>query len=151
MKAAIVVSVFSLVVGVAGAQLGGIALGQTSGAPAEERPLDVGRNPPSLSEKAHGFEASIPAVVQRKLDADPELRGQHIKVAGNMRRNVTLSGEVTSAHLRKRAGDLAQGVSGVQHVHNDLRVITNPNAPAVGSDAATTDRSDPAHALPQRE
>src|SRR5689334_4961196 len=63
----------------------------------ETRPVDPSRNPPSLSERAHGVEASIPIVVQRKLDGDPELRTQHIKVAGNERRNITLSGEVTSA------------------------------------------------------
>ncbi len=118
----------------------------------ETRPVDPARNPPSLSTQANGVESSIPVVVQRRLDGDPELRTQHIKVAGNERRNITLSGEVTSAALKQRAQDLAQGVSGVQHVHNDI-VIVSPSerrAP-IGDDASTTDRSDPKHRMPQRE
>jgi hypothetical protein len=128
-----------------------VALAQRHDDAIETRPLDPQQNPPSLSERARGAEASLPVVVQRSIDGDPELRTQRVKVAGNERRNITLSGEVTSQRLKDRAGALAQQVSGVQHVHNDIVVLGSRRSADEASDAATTDGSDPAHVLPRRE
>jgi osmotically-inducible protein OsmY len=114
------------------------------------RPLDPERNPPSLSERAKGAEASIPVAVQRSIEGDRELAPYDIKVAGNERRGVTLSGTVPSARLRDRAEQLAESASGSQHVHNDIVVTAHPTDRR-GDDAATTDNSDPARVMPQRE
>jgi hypothetical protein len=114
------------------------------------RPVDPQRNPPSLSERAKGAEASIPLAIQRSIEADRELSAYDIKVAGNERRGVTLSGTVPSARLRDRAERLAENASGAQHVHNDIVVTAHPTTRR-GDDAATTDNSDPARVMPERE
>ena len=116
----------------------------------DTRPLDPAQNPPSLSERAKGAEASIPIAIQRSIEGDPELRPYDIKVAANERRGITLSGTVPSARLRERAEDLAEEASGAQHVHNDI-IVTAVPSDRRGSDAATTDNSDPARVMPQRE
>jgi osmotically-inducible protein OsmY len=116
----------------------------------DARPLDPAQNPPSLSERAKGAEASIPVAVQRSIDGDAELAPYDIKVAANERRNITLSGTVPSAELRDRAEVLARKASGTQHVHNDIIVTSRPSDRR-GDDAATTDESDPARVMPQRE
>ena len=64
---------------------------------------------------------------------------------------MTLSGEVSSEHLRRKAQDLAQSVLGVQHVHNELLVVSRSGRACREDSAATTDHSDPADRLPQRE
>jgi osmotically-inducible protein OsmY len=116
----------------------------------DTRPLDPQQNPPSLSERAKGAEASIPVAIQRSIDGDAELAPYDIKVAANERRNITLSGTVPSARLRDRAEVLARKASGTQHVHNDIIVTSRPSD-LRGDDAATTDRSDPARVMPERE
>lgn len=120
------------------------------GTTVDTRPLDPAQNPPSLSERATGAEASIPVAIQRSIEGDAELQPYDIKVAGNERRGITLSGTVPSARLRERAEDLAEEASGAQHVHNDI-VVTAAPSDRRGSDAATTDNSDPARVMPQRE
>ena len=117
----------------------------------ETRPMSGLENPPSLSERARGAESSLPVVVQRSINGDPELRRENVKVAANERRTVTLSGEVSSERLKDRAERIARTVSGVQHVHNDLVVRGTADELNRGRDAATTDHSDPAHEQPQRE
>ncbi len=116
----------------------------------DTRPLDPAQNPPSLSERATGAEASIPVAIQRSIEGDTELAPYAIKVAANERRGVTLSGTVPSASLRDRAERLAEQVSGAQHVHNDI-VVTPAPSDRRGDDAATTSNSDPAKVMPQRE
>ncbi len=116
----------------------------------DTRPLDPARNPPSLSERAKGAEASIPLAVQRSIAGDRELSAYDIKVAGNERRGVTLSGKVPSERLRNRAERLAEQASGAQHVHNDI-VVSAVQDGRRGDDAATTDASDPARVMPERE
>jgi osmotically-inducible protein OsmY len=54
---------------------------------------------------------------------------------------VTLAGTVTSRDQRRRAEDLAESVSGVKHVHNNLR-ITSSSGAAGGNVGAETPRSD---------
>jgi osmotically-inducible protein OsmY len=114
------------------------------------RPVDPKENPPSLSERAKGAEASIPLAVQRSIEGDRELAPYDIKVAGNERRGITLSGKVPSARLRNRAERLAEQTSGAQHVHNDIIVTAAPDDRR-GDDAATTNKSDPARVMPERE
>jgi len=116
----------------------------------DTRPLDPERNPPSLSERAKGAEAAIPVAIQRSIDGDAELAAYDIKVAGNERRGITLSGTVPSEHLRNRAERLAENASGAQHVHNDI-VVTAAPSDRRGDDAATTSNSDPEKVMPQRE
>jgi len=117
----------------------------------EFRPVNPRENPPSLTERAKGAEASLPVVVQRSIDGDAELKRENVKVAGNESRRITLSGTVSSQRLKDRAQQLAQNVSGVQHVHNDLVVRGTADEVNGGTDAATTDHSDPEHRMPQRE
>jgi osmotically-inducible protein OsmY len=88
--------------------------------------------------------------VQRSIEGDRELAAYDIKVAGNERRGITLSGKVPSERLRNRAERLAEQTSGAQHVHNDIIVSAVPDDRR-GDDAATTDKSDPAKVMPQRE
>ena len=116
----------------------------------DTRPLDPRKNPPSLSERARGAEAAIPVAVQRSIDGDAALAPYDIKVAGNERRNITLSGTVPSVGLRDRAEVLARNVSGSQHVHNDI-VVTGHPSDRRGDDPATTDRTDPERGMPERE
>jgi osmotically-inducible protein OsmY len=49
---------------------------------------------------------------------------------------VTLSGTVTSRMAKRRAEDLADSVSGVEHVQNNLRVI-KPSSVALGGEAVS--------------
>jgi osmotically-inducible protein OsmY len=114
------------------------------------RPVDPKENPPSLSERAKGAEASIPIAIQRSIEGDRELSAYDIKVAGNERRGITLSGKVPSERLRDRAERLAEQASGAQHVHNDIIVSAAPDDRR-GNDAATTNKSDPARVMPERE
>ncbi len=114
------------------------------------RPVDPAANPPSLSERAKGAEASIPITIQRSLKGDAELAPYDIKVAGNERRNITLSGTVPTTALRDKAERIARETSGTQHVHNDIVVTSHPSERR-GDDAATTNRSDPARVMPERE
>src|SRR3954464_8447989 len=102
--------------------LAGVASAQTQQEIKEDqhkefRPVNPLENPPSLTERAKGAEASLPVVVQRSIDGDPDLRRENVKVAGNESRLVTLSGTVSSQQLKDRAERIAQTVSGVQHVH----------------------------------
>jgi hypothetical protein len=91
-----------------------------------------------------------PLTIQRSIEGDRELSAYDIKVAGNERRGITLSGKVPSERLRNRAERLAERASGAQHVHNDIIVSAVPDDRR-GDDAATTDKSDPAKVMPQRE
>ena len=136
----------AVVASCAGLALYGLAAAQD----VDTRPLDPARNPPSLSERAKGAEASIPVAIQRSIEGDPELAPYDIKVAANERRGVTLSGTVPSTRLRDRAERLAETASGAQHVHNDIVVTARPSDRR-GDDAATTDNSDPARVMPERE
>ena len=115
----------------------------------DTRPLDPRQDPPSLSERARGAEAALPVVVQRSIEGDPELRTQNVKVAGNERRNITLSGEVSDPRLKAKAQRLAQSVAGVQHVHNNIVVLGTPES--FEDDPGSPRGSDPLHVMPERE
>ncbi|HEY3799997.1 MAG TPA: BON domain-containing protein [Caulobacteraceae bacterium] len=47
---------------------------------------------------------------------------------------VTLSGTVSDRHAKRRAEDIAESVSGVRHVQNNLRVSDHPGTVAVQTD-----------------
>ncbi|QCG92033.1 BON domain-containing protein [Azospirillum sp. TSH100] len=61
---------------------------------------------------------------------------------------VTLSGTVTDRAARRRAEDIAESVSGVGHVQNDLRVASR-NAPGRSTSVGMGERVEPA--APQGE
>lgn len=63
--------------------------------------------------------------VCERLTDDPLIDASDIEVDVKGR-EVTLSGSVASRGLRRRAEDLAEIVSGVAHVQNNLRVSSNP-------------------------
>jgi hypothetical protein len=115
------------------------------------RPADPRENPPSLSERGSGGEGSLPIVVQRSINGDPELRTQDIRVAGNERRHITLSGYVSEPRLKNKAETLAERVSGVQHVHNNIIVLGGTMDEAEEALNAPTRPSDPLHEKPERE
>ncbi|MDR6773081.1 BON domain-containing protein [Azospirillum sp. BE72] len=68
-----------------------------------------------------------------------------VKVEGG---EVTLSGTVTDRAARRRAEDIAESVSGVGHVQNDLRVASR-NAPGQTTTVGLGERVEPA--APQGE
>ena len=68
-----------------------------------------------------------------------------VKVEGG---EVTLSGTVTDRAARRRAEDIAESVSGVGHVQNDLRVASR-NAPGQTTAVGLGERVEPA--APQGE
>ena len=66
---------------------------------------------------------AINAKVKSKLYADPVVKGTQVNV-NTFKGIVQLSGFVDSQEQKDRAGEIAQQVSGVQGVRNDLVVPT---------------------------
>ncbi len=64
--------------------------------------------------------------------------GIEVEVSGN---EVTLSGTVDSKEAKRRAEDIADSVSGVSHVQNNLRILTNTNASGNENKSKSTDYS----------
>lgn len=75
--------------------------------------------------------------VNDRLTDDGWLDASNVEVAVSDR-EVTLSGTVTDRNAKRRAEDLAEGVSGVSHVQNNIRIKRNE---ATGTDV-DVDRSD---------
>lgn len=78
--------------------------------------------------------------VNDRLSDDPYLDASEVDVAVNGG-EVTLSGTVDSRHARRRAEDIAESVSGVSHVQNNLRQRS-----AAGSTFASAHTSGGSHA-----
>jgi osmotically-inducible protein OsmY len=116
---AITILAVTCLVGVASAQV------HTNDMPGTRNPTG---DRPQLSENASGAEAALVERVRQKLASDTELRDEAIKVEGNERREITLTGTVTSTQLRARAEDLARHVADVQDVENEL-TVGSPIAP----------------------
>lgn len=70
--------------------------------------------------------------VNDRLTDDPYLDATEIEV-GVANREVTLSGTVDSREAKRRAEDLADGVAGVVHVQNNLRVAARAGSAPAGS------------------
>jgi hyperosmotically inducible protein len=66
---------------------------------------------------------TLTAKVKTALAKDPIAKAHEINVT-TFQREVQLSGYVDTQEQKTRAGDVAQGVSGVKTVHNDLVVKT---------------------------
>ena len=81
------------------------------------RGLHRGRGPKSYSRS----DGRILEDVNDRLTDDPFLDASDIEVSVE-KGEVTLSGQVSSRHDKRRAEDLAENVSGVKHVQNNLRV-----------------------------
>lgn len=77
--------------------------------------------------------------VNDRLTDDPYLDASEIEVSVKDS-EVTLSGTVDSRYDRRRAEDIAESVSGVTHVQNNLRVsqITTAGTTAAGTTTGTT-------------
>jgi len=69
--------------------------------------------------------------VSDRLSDDPSLDASGIEVSVESH-EVTLSGEVYSRYDKRRAEDIAEDVSGVTHVQNNLRVNTRATGPDTG-------------------
>jgi osmotically-inducible protein OsmY len=72
--------------------------------------------------------------INDRLTDDPYVDASDIEVSVS-NGEVTLSGTVDSRAVRRRAEDIAEGVSGVTHVQNNMRVQT---ATAAGGTSSTT-------------
>jgi len=80
-------------------------------------------------------DAWITSKIKARMVGDKELKGSDISVDTDKSGEVTLSGTVDSRMVRHRADDIAEDVSGVRYVQNNLRV----REPArVGTAAGTT-------------
>ena len=76
--------------------------------------------------------------VNDRLSDDPALDASDIEVAVS-KAEVTLSGHVSSRFDKRRAEDLAERVSGVSHVQNNLRVKSTTEQTASSAETAPTD------------
>jgi osmotically-inducible protein OsmY len=83
----------------------------------EEKPGHRGRGPRDYRRS----DARILDDVNLRLTDDPLVDASDIEV-GVQDREVTLSGHVASRFEKRRAEDIAEAVSGVSHVQNNLRV-----------------------------
>jgi hypothetical protein len=72
--------------------------------------------------------------VSERLSDDPMIDASEIEVIV-LNREVTLSGTVRDRNERRRAEDLAESVSGVGHVQNNLRVGQHQPGQATGTEA----------------
>lgn len=88
---------------------------------AEERDLFSMLDPAGEPEPDRRPDARIQEELSQRLSSDAALERAAIDIAvyGS---DVTLSGTVGSRRDKKRAGDIAEAVTGVEHVRNDLRV-----------------------------
>jgi osmotically-inducible protein OsmY len=59
--------------------------------------------------------------INERLTEDPEIDAGEIEVTVKGA-EVTLTGTVDDRHAKRRAEDIAEGVSGVREVHNQIRV-----------------------------
>ena len=69
--------------------------------------------------------------VNERLTDDPRLDASEIQVHVS-KSEVTLTGNVESREARRRAEDIAEGVSGVSYVMNNLRVRQHGTSGATG-------------------
>lgn len=76
--------------------------------------------------------------VNDRLSDDPLLDASDIEVAVS-KSEVTLSGHVSSRFDKRRAEDLAERVSGVSHVQNNLRVKSTSEQTTSSAETAPTD------------
>jgi osmotically-inducible protein OsmY len=85
--------------------------------PGGQQGLHRGRGPKNYSRSDHRIQEDV----NDRLTDDHFLDATHIdvNVAGG---EVTLSGTVTNRTDKRRAEDLADEVSGVKHVQNNLRI-----------------------------
>ena len=67
-----------------------------------------------------------------RLADDPYLDASDVEVTVSAA-EVTLSGSVDSCQARRRAEDLAEQVSGVSYVQNNIRVRSNSSGTAFGA------------------
>jgi osmotically-inducible protein OsmY len=77
-------------------------------------------------------DARIEEDVNDRLSDDPVLDASNVSVTVKDG-EVTLDGSVTSRWDKRRAEDVVDGVSGVRHVQNNLRVNASPADPLAGS------------------
>lgn len=100
-------------------------LGYTDRRSEERRLSDEG---PHRGRGPKGYQRSDSRIhedICERLTDDPFIDASEIEVDVS-EREVTLSGSVASRGLRRRVEDLAELVSGVTHVQNNLRVRSNP-------------------------
>jgi len=86
--------------------------------------IDRGDVPSRRGQGPKGYERSDERIredLHERLTEDPQLDASDIEVAVEAR-EVTLSGRVASRADKRRAEDIAESVSGVGHVQNNLRV-----------------------------
>ena len=76
-------------------------------------------------------DARIEEEVNDRLTDDPRLDASEIQVHVS-NREVTLTGNVDSREARRRAEDIAENVSGVTYVMNNLRVRQHGTTGATG-------------------
>jgi osmotically-inducible protein OsmY len=78
-----------------------------------------------------GADAVVEGEIQRQLAANPEVASAApaIKVSAE-NGTVTLMGAVPSENVKREAEDIAEDVSGVDEVHNQLIVASGPAAAA---------------------
>jgi hypothetical protein len=78
--------------------------------------------------------------VSERLAQHPEIDATDIEVQVN-NGEVTLTGTVEERHIKRMAEDVAEGLSGVKEVHNQLRVRSHTEGQAVGTSSTQSTAS----------
>ena len=87
----------------------------------------------------HRSDDRIREDINERLSDHPDIDASEIEVKVN-NGEVTLTGTVDERHVKRMAEDVAQGVSGVQEVHNQLRVQQTTSV-SQGSSSGSTQHS----------
>ncbi len=102
---------------------GGASLRGSSAFGSPSAPDHRGRGPMNYTRS----DARIAEDVNDRLTEDPWVDARQIEVTVSGA-EITLAGKVDSRQARRRAEDIAEQVSGVRHVQNNLRVGSNDEA-----------------------
>lgn len=130
----------------------GSAFGRRGGYAAGEGWSGAGERRGAYGKGPRGYVRSDERIledVNERLTADWEIDATEIEVTAS-RGEVTLNGIVRSRDDRRRAEDLAEGVSGVTHVQNNLRVEPLPEGTGLPETEATTTTGAPMTIAPRR-
>lgn len=90
-------------------------------APFSSEPMDLNHGKRTLGAKIEDQAIETKTKVNLKRAGEP-LANQHIVVV-SYNRNVLLAGQVADQDLRTQAGQIAQRIRNVRHVHNELEVV----------------------------
>jgi len=102
----------------------------------DEQPSHRGRGPKGYARS----DDRIREDVSDRLGDDWMVDAREVEVTV-MSGEVTLVGTVTSRDQRRRAEDVAESVSGVKHIQNNLRIIASSGAGNVGTASSGSDTS----------